>query len=175
MKILPLLLAMSLPLSTQASAQEAKNHQMEVMKRPLRVETSQKLDLPADKVWKLIAGFNTLPDYHAAITTSELFEGGVMRKIGITEEAGGGFVVERLMYFNQNTREFSYKITELIDSPLPFGNYQAFVHLEETGENTCTLHWGSSFDTTSGTDEAADEIARIIYQGCYDGILKALK
>jgi sugar phosphate isomerase/epimerase len=140
----------------------------------LRVATGADLPFPADTVWKLIAGFNTLPDYHASITSSELSEGGVVRKIGLTEEAGGGYVVERLVYFNDVTREFSYQITDLIDCDFPLRNYQAFVRLKATGENSCRLNWGSNFTVEGATDKEGDELARIIYQGCYDGIKRTL-
>ncbi|MGL5018289.1 MAG: SRPBCC family protein [Luteolibacter sp.] len=150
------------------------NHQMEVVKKPLRVETSSVLPFPAERVWKLIAGFDTLPDYHASITTSELLEGGAVRKIGLTEPAGGGHVVERLVYFNDATREFSYKITDLIDCRFPLRNYQAYVRLEAVDENSCRLHWGSVFTVEGATEKGGEDLAKIIYQGSYDGIRRVL-
>lgn len=153
----------------------AANHQLEVVKKPLRVETSAELPYSAEKVWKLIAGFDTLPDYHASITTSELLEGGVVRKIGLTEPAGGGHVVERLVYFNDATREFSYKITDLIECRFPLRNYQAYVRLEAIDEKSCRLHWGSVFTVEGATEKEGDDLAKIIYQGCYDGIRRVLE
>jgi hypothetical protein len=152
----------------------AANHQMEVVKKPLRVNTSAEFPLPAEKVWKLIAGFDTLPDYHASITTSELSEGGVVRKLGLTEPAGGGHVIERLVYFNDDTREFSYKITELIKCRFPLRNYQAFVRVEALTESSCRVHWGSVFTVEGVTEQEGDDLAKIIYQGCYDGIRRVL-
>lgn len=156
------------------SAAPITNHQMEVVKKPLRVNTSEELPYPAEKVWKLIAGFNSLPDYHGSITTSELLEGGVVRKIGLTEAAGGGHVVERLVYFNDESREFSYKITDLIKCRFPLRNYQAFVRLEAIDENRCRLHWGSVFTVEGATEKEGDYLAKVIYQGCYDGIRRVL-
>ncbi|MCU0794987.1 MAG: SRPBCC family protein [Akkermansiaceae bacterium] len=174
MKLQHLLAALFFTTGCLLAAEVTPNHQMEVMKRPLRVDTSSELPFPAERVWKLIAGFDSLPDYHASITSSELSEGGVVRKIGLTEAAGGGFVVERLVYFNDESREFSYKITELIDCRFPLRNYQAYVRLEKIDDKSCRLHWGSAFTVEGATEEEGDEIARIIYQGCYDGIVKAL-
>jgi len=150
------------------------NYQMEVMKKPLRVNTSEVLPLPAEAVWKLIAGFDTLPDYHASITSSELSEGGTVRKIGLTEPAGGGHVVERLVYFNDETREFSYKIIDLINCRFPLRNYQAFVRVEKIDAKSCRLHWGSVFTVEGATEAEGDELAKVIYQGCYDGIRRVL-
>jgi hypothetical protein len=150
------------------------NHQMEVVKKPLRVNTSEVLPLPAEAVWKLIAGFDTLPDYHASITSSELSEGGTVRKIGLTEPAGGGHVVERLVYFNDETREFSYKIIDLINCRFPLRNYRAFVRIEKIDAKSCRLHWGSVFTVEGATEAEGDELAKVIYQGCYDGIRRVL-
>ncbi|MBC8128004.1 MAG: SRPBCC family protein [Gloeobacteraceae cyanobacterium ES-bin-144] len=144
------------------------------MKKPLRVSTSNEFALPAEKVWKLIAGFNSLPDFHASITSSELSEGGLVRKIGLTEPAGGGHVVERLVYFNDVTREFSYKITDLIKCRFPLRNYQAFVRVEALSPTTCRVHWGSDFTVEGVTEKEGEDLARIIYQGCYDGIRRIL-
>ena len=92
----------------------------------------------------------------------------------MTADAGGGSVIERLVFFDDEAREFSYRILELVDCQLPFANYQAHVRVEETSPTTCTVHWGSTFDTVATTDEEATEIARAIYQGCYDGIRRTL-
>jgi hypothetical protein len=174
MKISLLPILSFLAVTPLLAAEAQPNHQLEVVKKPLRVNTSEELPYSAEKVWKLIAGFDTLPDYHASITTSELLEGGTVRKIGLTESAGGGFVVERLVYFNDESREFSYKITDLINCRFPLRNYQAFVRLEAIDENRCRLHWGSVFTVEGVTEKEGDDLAKLIYQGCYDGIRRVL-
>jgi hypothetical protein len=138
------------------------------------VKTSQNLNFPADQVWKLIAGFNTLSDYNASIVDSKLLQGGAVRHVTLSDEAGGGVVVERLVYFNDETKTFSYKIIDLIDCDLALRNYQARVHLTSTGPNTCLLEWESSFDVEGATVEDTKQLTRDIYQGCYDGINKVL-
>ncbi len=150
------------------------NHQIEVMKGPLRIDTRSDFPFPAAMVWKLIAGFDTLHDYHASITGSELSEGGVVRKIALTQDAGGGHVVERLVYFNDESREFSYKIIDLIECTFPLRNYQAFVRVETLPGNDCRVHWGSRFTVEGASEEAGDELAKAIYQGCFDGIHRVL-
>ena len=72
------------------------------------VATFEEFGTPAGRVWGLIAGFNTLPDYHASIAQSVLSKGGVERELTMTDEAGGGIVVERLVFFDDENREFSY-------------------------------------------------------------------
>ena len=144
------------------------------MTKDSKVETSHEFELPAAAVWNLIAGFNTLPDYHASVPKSRLSKGGAVRHLTISEDAGGGIVVERLVNFDDEAMTFSYRIIKLIDSPMPFRNYQAWVKLESTGKNSCKLHWNSSFNVEGTTKEEAEELARVIYQGCYDGITRVL-
>ena len=146
----------------------------ENMAKDVHVETSHEFDLPAAEVWNLIAGFNTLPDYHAAVPESRLENGGAVRYLTISDDAGGGIVVERLVYYDDNEMTFSYKIIELIGSPMPFRNYQAWVKLESTGKNSCKLNWNSSFNVEGATKKEAEELALVIYQGCYDGITRVL-
>lgn len=138
------------------------------------VKTSQEFEFSAVAVWELIAGFNTLQDYHVSITESRLSKGGCVRYLKISEEAGGGKVVERLVNFDDNEMSFSYKIIELIDSPMPFRDYQAWIKLEAIGKNSCKLHWNSSFNVEGASMEEAEALARVIYQGCYDGINRVL-
>jgi hypothetical protein len=138
------------------------------------VETSRVLPFSADKVWKLIAGFNSLPDYHAAAPESRLTQGGLVRYITISEDAGGGIVVERLMNFDQEKMTFSYKIIGLIESPLPLHNYQAWVNLDPIDANSCKLNWSSKFNAMGSSKEEAEEIIKLIYKGCYDGIERVL-
>lgn len=142
--------------------------------KEVNVKTSQEFEFSAATVWDLIAGFNTLPDYHASVPASQLSKGGAVRHLTISEEAGGGTVVERLVNFDDEAMTFSYKIIELINSPMPFRNYQAWVRLEVTGANSCKLYWSSSFNVEGSSKEEAEELARVIYQGCYDGITRVL-
>lgn len=144
------------------------------MKKDAHVETSHEFKLPTSAVWNLIAGFNTLPDYHASVPASRLSHGGAVRYLTISDDAGGGTVVERLVNYDDDAMTFSYKIIELIDSPMPFRNYQAWVKLESTGKNSCKLYWNSSFNVEGSSKEEAEELARVIYQGCYDGITRVL-
>lgn len=146
----------------------------EVLNLPLRVDTSAVFPLTSERVWSLISDFNSLPEYHASIISSELSEAGMVREIGLTEDAGGGFVVERLVYFNEESREFSYIIIDLINCSFPLRQYQAYVKLEDVSESMCRLHWGSVFTVDGITDEEGEAIARNIYQGCFDGIRRAL-
>ena len=161
------------PLKT-SNYQHKIHENIKTMMKDINVKTSQEFEFTADAIWNLISGFNTLPDYHASVPESRLSESGGVRYLTIADEAGGGTVVERLVNFDDEAMTFSYKIIELIDCPMPFRDYQAWVQLEVTGENSCKLYWNSSFNVEGASMEEAEKLAREIYQGCYDGITRVL-
>jgi hypothetical protein len=64
------------------------------------------LHLPADKVWKLIGGFGSLPDWLPYIPKSELADGGRARHLA---DADGSMIIERLMAFDEKGRRYTYQ------------------------------------------------------------------
>ena len=55
-----------------------------------KVSMNTKLNVSAYEAWRLIGGFNALPDWHPAVEKSELTEEGQMRTLSL---AGGGTIV----------------------------------------------------------------------------------
>ena len=159
---------------TSGASQDNATWQLPDVKKQARVHTSRDIDFPADKVWELIAGFNTLPDYHAAMASSKLLQGGAIRHVTLSDEAGGGVVVERLVYLNDETKTFSYTIIGFIDCDLPLRHYQSRVHVTSTGENSCKIVWESYFDVEGATKEDAIASTEEFYEGGFDGIIKVL-
>ena len=86
-----------------------------------KVEMATELPVPAQRVWDLIGGFNTLADWHPAVEKSESEKEGAatLRRLHL---AGGGAVLERLEAVDENERVLRYSIVE---SPLPVGDYHA--------------------------------------------------
>ena len=66
-----------------------------------KVLISTILNASAGEVWKLIGGFNALPDWHPAVENSELTEDGQSRTLSI---AGGGTIVEKLENMDDASR-----------------------------------------------------------------------
>ena len=62
-------------------------------------QASATIDIPAppDRVWQLIGGFGSLPDWLPYIPASELSEGGRVRRL---TNPGGDTIVERLEAFD---------------------------------------------------------------------------
>lgn len=123
-----------------------------------------KLNVSADEAWRLIGGFNTLPDWHPAVEKSELTEEGQTRTLSL---AGGGTIVEKLEKMDDGSRTYTYSI---VDSPLPVANYSATIKVSGEGDD-CTIEWSGEFDPVGAEDEAVDVI-RGIYQAGLDNLNK---
>lgn len=122
------------------------------------------IPVPADEVWQLIGGFNSLPDWLPYIPKSELSEGGRVRHFANPD---GGVIVERLMAFDEKDRSYSYHILE---SPFPQKDYLGTLRVKAKGEGS-RVEWFGEF-TPVGVSEA--EVSRL-FQGIYEDGLKALK
>ena len=129
-----------------------------------KISMTTDLDVSADEVWKLIGGFNALPDWHPAVEKSELEEEGQVRKLSL---AGGGTIIEKLEKIDDDARTYSYTITE---SPLPLANYTATIKVTGEGEG-CQVEWSSEFEPVGGESEAVD-IVQNIYQTGLDNLKK---
>lgn len=132
-----------------------------------RVSMSTQLPVSVDQVWRLIGGFNALPDWHPAVQKSELQEGGRIRRMQL---AGGASIVERLESFSENEHMYTYSIEQ---GPLPVANYKATIRVrQEPGRPGCLVEWSSEF-SPSGAAEA-DAIAAIqrIYQAGFENLKK---
>ena len=128
---------------------------------------SASLNLPvsADKVWQLVGGFLSLPDWLPFIASSEPAEGGRIRKL-TTED--GASITERLQTFDDQARTYSYSITE---GPFPVTDYLATLQVTDVGDNQTQVVWSGHF-TPNGT---TDSEASALFQGIYEGGLEALK
>ena len=124
------------------------------------------IDIPtsADKVWQLIGGFNSLPDWLPFIPKSELSEGGRVRSL---QTADGAVVVERLESFDNGGKMYSYSI---LQAPFPATDYLATIRVEAQGEGA-RVTWSGRFAPVGVTEE---EVAAL-FAGIYQGGLQALR
>ncbi len=133
-----------------------------------KVSISTDLNASADEVWKLIGGFNALPDWHPAVENSELTEAGQTRTLSI---AGGATIVEKLESVDDSARTYTYSIT---DSPLPVANYRSTIKVSGEGAGS-TIEWSSEFDTVEGmgaSEQDAMAAVQGIYQAGFDNLKK---
>ncbi|MFD6426241.1 SRPBCC family protein [Streptomyces sp. NPDC060198] len=129
--------------------------------------TTASVRVPAspDRVWQLIGGFDTLPDWLPYIPTSELGEGGRVRTL--TNE-DGGVIVERLEAFDDKARTYSYSI---LRAPFPVTGYLSTLAVySDPGTEGARVEWSGTF-TPEGVDDAE---AVALFHGIYTDGLAAL-
>ncbi|MFJ8923468.1 Polyketide cyclase / dehydrase and lipid transport [Streptomyces sp. LamerLS-316] len=128
------------------------------------------LDIPQspDQVWQLIGGFGSLPDWLPYIPTSELGEGGRVRRL---TNADGGVIVERLQAFDHDARSYSYAIEE---APFPVTGYLSTltVHAVPGRPAASRVEWSGSFTPVGVNAAEAEELFHGIYA---DGLAALLK
>ncbi len=130
-----------------------------------KISMSTDLNASADQVWKLIGGFNALPDWHPSVVTSELTQEGQTRTLSL---AGGGTIVEKLEKVDDDARTYSYSI---VDSPLPVANYSATIKVSGEGDNS-TIEWSSEFNADGASEQDAMSVIQDIYQAGFDNLKK---
>ena len=133
------------------------------------VKMSTEVNVPADKLWEMIGGFNALPDWHPAVEKSEL-KGkgkGATRTLSL---AGGGTIVERLEEVNDKEHVYTYTI---MDSPLPVANYVATIRVRDEGDGKkSVVEWSSEFKPAGASEQDAMKVVQGIYQAGFDNLRK---
>jgi len=124
-----------------------------------QVSKSLHLAVSADKVWELIGSFNALPDWHPAVQSSTLEDGGTHRRLALV---GGGEIVERLDKLDDDGRVYRYSIVE---SPLPVNNYSSELRVVPDADGSgCTVEWSSDFDPFNVSPGDAEKAIHGVYK-----------
>lgn len=122
----------------------------------IKVYRSAIIPAVADRVWKLIRDFNSLPKWHPAIATSEIEGGMPSDRVGcvrrFTRKSDGGMLRETLLSLADDTRTLTY---DILVSPMPVANYMAGMRVTPiTMGGQSFVEWWAVFDVTSGPPEA---------------------
>jgi len=119
-----------------------------------KVHETVELRGSVDEVWAAIGGFNDLPQWHPAVESSTLEEGGRVRRLQL---GNGASLVERLQSFSERERSYGYSIEQ---GPLPVSRYRSLLHVGDAGgKGGCRVEWSGEF-TADGVPEA--EAIRLI-------------
>jgi hypothetical protein len=130
-------------------------------------QASASIDIPVspDRIWQLIGGFGSLPDWLPYITKRELGEGGRVRHLA---NPNGESIVEQLEKFDNEERTYSYSI---LQAPFPVTAYLSTLRVQEMNRGRGSrVEWFGQF-TPKGVSE---EDAAQLFQGIFENGLKAL-
>ena len=124
-------------------------------------EASASIDVSAsaDRVWRLIGGFGSLPDWLPYISKSELSAGGRVRHLA---NLGGDTIVERLEAFDDAARSYSYSILE---APFPVSGYLSTLRVQQAAEgNRSRVEWSGKFTPEGVSAAEASRLFRRIFE-----------
>ena len=131
------------------------------------VNMSTEVNVSPEKLWELMGGFNTLPDWHPAVEKSELDTEGAVRTLSLV---GGGEIVERLQHIDANERVYTYSIE---NSPLPVANYTSTIRVRSEADGSRSIvEWSSEFSPTGASETDAVKAIQGIYQAGFDNLRK---
>lgn len=130
-----------------------------------KASASVRIPVSADKVWQLVGGFLSLPDWLPLIANSVSDQGGQVRHLTTQD---GAKISERLEAFDNQARTYSYSITQ---GPFPVTDYLATLKVSADGDQASVVEWSGTF-TPAGVSDAE---AEALFKGVYEGGLAALK
>lgn len=133
-----------------------------------QVSMSTQVNASPDQVWRLIGGFDALPDWLPLIVRSETSEGGRLRHVTLVD---GAVLVERLLSFSESDRSYAYAI---IGGPIPVANYRATLRVvERAGQPGSTVEWSSEFEPAGAPEADVVALIRGVFQAGFDQLGKA--
>ncbi|MDX3071047.1 SRPBCC family protein [Streptomyces sp. NPDC088354] len=123
-----------------------------------------------DRVWQLVGGFGSLPDWLPYIPSSTLEEGGRTRRLA---NPNGEVIVERLIAFNEDERQYSYAI---LQAPFPVVDYLSTlrVHAVSGNDDIAEVQWSGRFVAEGASDDEVVALFTGIYRDGLEALDKAL-
>jgi hypothetical protein len=131
-----------------------------------KVKLESEIGVAPDDLWRMIGQFNALPDWHPAIESSDLEDGGRIRRLRLF---GGGEIVERLEMVDDDDRLYRYSI---ISGPLPVANYTATMRVRDDGKGNSRVEWSSEFEPSGTSESDAIQAIQEVYQAGFDNLKK---
>lgn len=132
-----------------------------------QVSMSTQVNTSPDQVWRLIGGFDALPDWLPLIVRSATSEGGRLRHVTLVD---GAVLVERLLSFSESDRSYAYAI---VGGPIPVANYRAALRVvARAGQPGSTVEWSSEFEPAGAPEADVVALIRGVFQAGFDQLGK---
>jgi uncharacterized protein YndB with AHSA1/START domain len=133
-----------------------------------KVSVSTRISAPADEVWRLVGGWNALPDWHPAVEKSEIEQGGHLRRLRL---ADGSEITERLEKLDSGERTYTYSITACA---LPLTNYRSTITVRAEGDASA-VEWSTNFEPSGAPEADVVKSLSDFYQAGFDNLGKLLR
>lgn len=123
-----------------------------------------------DRVWQLIGGFDSLPDWLPYIPKSILSEGGRVRSL---LNPDGDAIVERLEAFDNAARSYTYSI---LRAPFPVTGYRSTLRVVGSDDAQSTrVEWSGEFTPDGVSDAEATALFEAIYRDGLSALATTMK
>jgi uncharacterized protein YndB with AHSA1/START domain len=132
-----------------------------------KVTVATKITAPAEEVWRLVGGWNALPDWHPAVETSVTEEGGQKRRLKL---ADGTEFTEQLEKYDGEAKSYTYSI---LASPLPLTEHSATIAVRREGD-TSTIEWSTTFKPVGVPETELAKSMEDFFQAGFDNLRKLL-
>jgi len=132
-----------------------------------KVTVATKLMAPAEEVWRIVRGFNALPQWHPAVESSILEDGGHLRRVKLSD---GAEITEQLEKFDGEARTYTYTI---VASALPLTDYRSTITVQREGEKS-TIEWSTTFRPLGVPETEVSRSLEQFYQTGFDNLRKLL-
>ncbi len=132
-----------------------------------KVTVSTKLLAPAEEIWNLVGGWNALPEWHPAVETSAIEDGGRRRRVRL---ADGSEIIEQLEKFDGEAKTYTYSI---VSGTLPLTDYRSTITVSREGEKS-TVEWTTSFSPLGAPEAEISRLLEEFYRSGFDNLRKLL-
>lgn len=134
---------------------------------------TEKVDIAASPtdVWAASKDFGNLHSWHPGIISCTNTNDNNLGSIRVLN-LGGPTITEELVRFNDEKRNFTYKINLVDPAVLPVENYISWFSVKENANGGSTVTWMGNFNTVNGAPAADVEKG---VSGVYRGGLDNLK
>jgi len=134
---------------------------------------TEKIDIAASPatVWAASKDFGNLHSWHPGIIASTNSNGNQLGSIRVLD-LGGPTITEELVRFNDEKKNFTYKINQVDPAVLPVEGYISWHAVRSNDNGGSSVIWMGNFNTINGA--TAEDIQKGV-SGIYRGGLENLK
>lgn len=137
----------------------------------LEVREEATIKAPIEQVWKQIAPFCAIGDWHPAVESCNLRKADGKQERDLSLK-GGGVIQERLTGLSAAKHQLRYMV---LSGPLPVKNYNSTIRLSAVDAHTTRITWSSRFEAKGASDAEARKTIAGIYTSGFDGLRKRLE
>lgn len=124
-------------------------------------------------MWAASKDFGNIQSWHPAFIGSTNSNGNHLGSVRVLD-LGGPIITEELVRFNDEHKNFTYKITKVDPAVLPIENYISWYAVRDNGNGGSSVIWMGNFNTVNDAPPAdVEKGIRGVYRAGLDN-LKAM-